>query len=571
MLKFISLLGTNPYMPCNYYLGEQMVKDCCYIQKALVEILLDQNIVIEKVSIFTTEEAHNKNWKKNAYSHERLGLKDELEILANKNNFIVENLIILQGHKEEELWEIFEIILNELDEEDEIILDITHSFRYLPMLTFIIINYARIVKKCSLKAVYYGAFEVLGDAQKAAKLPIEERNAPIFDLTPFIDLFDWTFAIDRYLATGDASMVEKLTFLETKKITKELNKKASTFKIDPSVLFKDPNSLRALANSMRKFSDMVATCRGPELTNTISSLKNSINNVIENTAHERIKPLSPIMEMLKDRFDSFSFRDEDINMIETAKWCYDNKMYQQGLTILEEGIINYICKKWGLNNLDLKNREQITGYAKTVAVNKLDADCRTLGISPKRANELFMLLYNVGGLRNDINHAGWRKDPAEVSKFRKNLKEYIKRAESLMLNKEEVNEEKRMLLIFSHKLTEGQKKEAIERFNISKFIELDEKLLAKWANVPPNLEDLKEYLTDIIVWIDEYGSPGDYALVQGDFGATKIMVDYCLSKGIIPIYSTTERKVTEEKLGEKIRLSREFEHVMYRKYKSGVF
>ena len=33
MLKFISLLGTNPYMPCNYYLGEQMVKDCCYIQK----------------------------------------------------------------------------------------------------------------------------------------------------------------------------------------------------------------------------------------------------------------------------------------------------------------------------------------------------------------------------------------------------------------------------------------------------------------------------------------------------------------------------------------------------------
>ena len=52
---------------------------------------------------------------------------------------------------------------------------------------------------------------------------------------------------------------------------------------------------------------------------------------------KELNPLSPIMEMLKDRFDSFSFRDEDINMIETAKMCYDNKMYQQGLTILEEG------------------------------------------------------------------------------------------------------------------------------------------------------------------------------------------------------------------------------------------
>src|SRR5690606_7835290 len=104
----------------------------------------------------------NKNWIVNAYDHTRLGLRDELESLSKKKGFQVENIGIPEGHNEEELWEIFKTILDQLEEGDEIILDITHSFRYLPMLTFIIINYARIVKKCSLKAVYYGAFEVLG-------------------------------------------------------------------------------------------------------------------------------------------------------------------------------------------------------------------------------------------------------------------------------------------------------------------------------------------------------------------------------------------------------------------------
>ena len=77
-----------------------------------------------------------------------------------------------------------------------------------------------------MKAVYYGAFEVLGYGSLVAKLPIEERNAPIFDLTPFIDLFDWTLAIDRYLATGDASLVENLTSSEVKKINEEIRRQS---------------------------------------------------------------------------------------------------------------------------------------------------------------------------------------------------------------------------------------------------------------------------------------------------------------------------------------------------------
>ena len=38
---------------------------------------------------------------------------------------------------------------------------------------------------------------------------------------------------------------------------------------------------------------------------------------------------------------------------------------------------------------------------------------------------------------------------------------------------------------------------------ISKFVALDDALLDKWADVPPHLENLSDYLSDIIAWIDK--------------------------------------------------------------------
>ena len=568
MLKFISLLGTNQYLPCNYYFDEYKANDCCYIQEALVQILAENDIVPDKITIFTTEDSYNKNWIANAYNDTRPGLNEELNNISKKFHIPVENVMIPEGHNEEELWEIFNSILNELEEEDEIILDITHSFKYLAMLTFIVINYARIVKNCSLKAIYYGAFDVLGYTREVEKLPIEERNAPIFDLTSFTNLFDWTIAIDRYLATGDASLVKNLTSLEIKKINEKIGRKVSESNLDKSILFKDPNALRDLSKSMDNFSNTVATCRGPNLTSAISSLKESIHTVVENAAHERIKPLSPIMEMVEKKFDSFSHTDEYINTIETAKWCHENKMYQQGLTILQEGLINYVCEKWGLDRLSLTNRDKVGAIACYVKEHPIEADYKSLGLNEQNAKDLLMLIYNVGDMRNDINHAGWREQTNKVNKFSTNLKDFIQRAEIILTNDSNNVEGKyrQLLLMFSHDLTEEQKSEAKEKFNISRFIKLNDELSNKWANVPPHLDDLGEYLEEFKEWLDEKGQVGDYVLIQGDFGATMSMVEYAKSKKIIPIYATTERNVVEEKTGETIKISREFKHVMFRKY-----
>ena len=59
----------------------------------------------------------------------------------------------------------------------------------------------------------------------------------------------------------------------------------------------------------------------------------------------------------------------------------------------------------------------------------------------------------------------------------------------------------------------------------------------------------------------------DYVLVQGDFGACCLMVDYARRLGLLPIYSTTRREVHEECLKDgSIRLVRSFRHVRFREY-----
>ena len=194
------------------------------------------------------------------------------------------------------------------------------------MLTFIELNYARFMKHCSIRDVYYGLVP-----QK------EGEHTPILVLTPFVTLFDWTIGLERYLSAGDASWVHELTYSEASRMNKEINRSESSVRAsDRSLLFRDPKLLRKLADAMLEFSNIMWTCRGQEITKAAAALKANIDIVLESAAHERIKPLSPLVELLRERFSLFSTQDEVRNMIEAARWCLEHRMYQQGFTILQE-------------------------------------------------------------------------------------------------------------------------------------------------------------------------------------------------------------------------------------------
>ncbi len=101
----------------------------------------------------------------------------------------------------------------------------------------------------------------------------------------------------------------------------------------------------------------------------------------------------------------------------------------------------------------------------------------------------------------------------------------------------------RLFVLMNHELSEAQTREASERFGVSETIKLAN---SRWANVPPDLENLDEFLAEFKDALIAAGAgQGDYLLAQGDLGAVYGVVRFALARGVVAIYATTRRDVVE--------------------------
>ena len=122
----------------------------------------------------------------------------------------------------------------------------------------------------------------------------------------------------------------------------------------------------------------------------------------------------------------------------------------------------------------------------------------------------------------------------------------------------------KMYLFFSHKLTDAQIEDA-KKLGVDEFVYLPDDLQEKFSNVPPELENIKEYARDFEKFL-ENAKKGDYVLIQGDFGLTCHLVNFTKSKGLIPVYATTKRISKDIKKDGKVVKISEFKHIRVRKY-----
>lgn len=126
---------------------------------------------------------------------------------------------------------------------------------------------------------------------------------------------------------------------------------------------------------------------------------------------------------------------------------------------------------------------------------------------------------------------------------------------------------KQIFLLFSHKLTPIQREELEKDFSVDKIIGLPIELQSIWSNIPPEPPTIKNHLKDIFNWLKEKSKPNDLVLVQGEFGAVYMTVDFCKKIELVPIYATTKRKVIKETLSdETVKVKRVFTHVRFRKF-----
>ena len=125
--------------------------------------------------------------------------------------------------------------------------------------------------------------------------------------------------------------------------------------------------------------------------------------------------------------------------------------------------------------------------------------------------------------------------------------------------------ERKVLLLFSHQLTENQEKELVENFKVKKIVSLSSELQEMWSNVSIK-ENYKENLEKIKKYIKENFNENDVMLVQGNWGYTYNIVRWSIEKKLVPVYSYTERNVEEIKDGENVKKISYFKHVKFIEY-----
>ena len=85
--------------------------------------------------------------------------------------------------------------------------------------------------------------------------------------------------------------------------------------------------------------------------------------------------------------------------------------------------------------------------------------------------------------------------------------------------------------------------------------------------MPADLEEIDGYLAPLKEWLSTKAGTEDYVLIQGDFGATWIMVKHAFALGLVPVYSTTERQAAETVAADgAVQLVHTFRHRRFRRY-----
>lgn len=104
----------------------------------------------------------------------------------------VEMRIISYARNTTEQVDILTSIANAVEAGQNVVLDVTHGFRHLPMLGLVAAHYLERVKQVKVHGLYYGALEMT-----------EQGNTPVLDLYGLLQTMDWIRAFAAYDASGN--------------------------------------------------------------------------------------------------------------------------------------------------------------------------------------------------------------------------------------------------------------------------------------------------------------------------------------------------------------------------------
>ena len=125
---------------------------------------------------------------------------------------------------------------------------------------------------------------------------------------------------------------------------------------------------------------------------------------------------------------------------------------------------------------------------------------------------------------------------------------------------------KKMMLLFSHNLTNLQIEDAKSSLQIEEILSLPANLQEIWSNINPEIDE-RENLEEIKKYLKLKMNKDDYVLIQGEWGYSYEMVNWSKNENFVPIYSASRRDYHEEVESDgSVKNIHIFKHIKYKKY-----
>lgn len=351
----ISFIGTGPlvnkgtlgeeksareYRRASYYLCEENLGEYSFMAAALYETQNIDKVILIGTAHCMWEEVYRYFQEKNggvvdedvyceiaehceaATSKSELYIPHakEIEAAIGKDAHLA---LIRYGVNEEEINENINIILqlNQLlSTGDELIVDVTHSFRSLPITIMNLLLYLRNVssKNIRISHIYYGMIE----------MSKEYGYAPIVDLKKILKLNDWIVGAMAFKQYGNAYQIAGLIQQEDTDVTNRLKHFSDVMNLNHLyAISQETQSLRAL---MKKDFDSML----PEMI---------------------VKPV------VKDFLNNFKGTEQDPARFQyqLAQWQFKHMNYTAALISLQESILSYACQLANHDPFDKDERQKI--------------------------------------------------------------------------------------------------------------------------------------------------------------------------------------------------------------------
>lgn len=414
-LILVTMLGNGDYKPAMYSLGARLFETELFPEAVAHWCRPSQVLVLATKSVLdATDRPHLQR------------LTDRLLTQCP-----VTAIPIPDGRSETELWQIFTAMIEQLPIGCRVVLDVTHGFRSLPMVALLAALYLRQSDRVHVEQIVYGAWEARDPAT---------NQAPVFELTPFLDMANWMSAANVFLKTGHGGMIADLL---------KQTQHAAWLSDTTSASATRPTQLKTLASNLQFLSEAMLMTRVDEISQTAEQVSSSLARAESELQHWAL-PFAPILHRLQSLTSTLQLPGLKAQR-DLLHWYLEHGHIVQGVTLAREWLVSLVQQLLAVAGEMASARhivEVVLGrvMADKIADNGQLPDCNEdpaavalVATQMSRFQKLpqSKVIESAWGrladLRNDVAHCGMRKRPRTSSAIRKLFAETIEILDKLQL------------------------------------------------------------------------------------------------------------------------------------------